>query len=507
MAQVVQLAESASEPGTQALPQNVEAEAALLGALMIDNRLVEDVQLKLRPHHFFEPLHGRIYESILRMTDANRVANPVTLKPMFDGDEAMKEVGGPAYLAQLTGSGAAVIGARDFAMQIYDLALLRALIGVGRDLVEGALDTSEEIAPLEQIEKAETELYKVAEEGGAEGKAKSFAEATKDALEMAERALNSGGHLSGLTTGLEALNSKIGGLHRSDLIIVAGRPGMGKSSLATNMAFAAAQRFLRDQEDEIPPEKSAGAPVALFSLEMSADQLATRILAEQSGISSENLRMGRITQHEFRDLARAAAELHSLPLYIDDTPSLTIAALRTRARRLKRQKGIGMVIVDYLQLLQGTGRSSNENRVQEISEISRGLKALAKELDLPVVGLSQLSRAVEQREEKRPQLSDLRESGSIEQDADIVLFIYREDYYLKGVEVEMPTPEEAAANLERVTKYENWKDKYDQVAGRAEIIVAKQRHGSTGVVRVRFDGRTTKFSDAADEGYLPEFRS
>jgi replicative DNA helicase len=507
MAQVVQLAESASEPGTQALPQNVEAEAALLGALMIDNRLVEDVQLKLRPHHFFEPLHGRIYESILRMTDANRVANPVTLKPMFDGDEAMKEVGGPAYLAQLTGSGAAVIGARDFAMQIYDLALLRALIGVGRDLVEGALDTSEEIAPLEQIEKAETELYKVAEEGGAEGKAKSFADATKEALQMAERALNSGGHLSGLTTGLEALNSKIGGLHRSDLIIVAGRPGMGKSSLATNMAFAAAQRFLRDQEDEIPPEKSAGAPVALFSLEMSADQLATRILAEQSGISSENLRMGRITQHEFRDLARAADELHSLPLYIDDTPSLTIAALRTRARRLKRQKGIGMVIVDYLQLLQGTGRSSNENRVQEISEISRGLKALAKELDLPVVGLSQLSRAVEQREEKRPQLSDLRESGSIEQDADIVLFIYREDYYLKGVEVEMPTPEEAAANLERVAKYEDWKDKYEQVAGRAEIIVAKQRHGSTGVVRVRFDGRTTKFSDAADEGYLPEFRS
>jgi replicative DNA helicase len=507
MAQVVQLAESASEPGTQALPQNVEAEAALLGALMIDNRLVEDVQLKLRPHHFFEPLHGRIYESILRMTDSNRVANPVTLKPLFDGDEAMKEVGGPAYLAQLTGSGAAVIGARDFAMQIYDLALLRALIGVGRDLVEGALDTSEEIAPLEQIEKAETELYKVAEECGAEGKAKSFADATKEALQMAERALNSGGHLSGLTTGLEALNSKIGGLHRSDLIIVAGRPGMGKSSLATNMAFAAAQRFLRDQEDEIPPEKSAGAPVALFSLEMSADQLATRILAEQSGISSENLRMGRITQHEFRDLARAAAELHSLPLYIDDTPGLTIAALRTRARRLKRQKGIGMVIVDYLQLLQGTGRSSNENRVQEISEISRGLKALAKELDLPVVGLSQLSRAVEQREEKRPQLSDLRESGTIEQDADIVLYIYREDYYLKGVEVEMPTPEEAAANLERVAKYEDWKDKYEQVAGRAEIIVAKQRHGSTGVVRVRFDGRTTKFSDAADEGYLPELRS
>jgi len=499
MAEVVRIAEPAQAAGSPALPQNIEAEAALLGALMIDNRLVEDVQLKLRPEHFFEPLHGRIYEAILRMTDSNRVANPVTLRPLFDADESMKEVGGPSYLAQLTGSGAAVIGARDFAAQVYDLALLRALVGVGRDLVEGALDTSETIAPLEQIEKAETELYKVAEEGGAEGKAKSFAEATKDALQMAERALNSGGHLSGLTTGLEALNSKIGGLHRSDLIIVAGRPGMGKSSLATNMAFAAAQRFLRDAEDGIDPAKSAGAPVALFSLEMSADQLATRILAEQSGITAENLRMGRITQHEFRDLARAAAELQSLPLYIDDTPGLTIAALRTRARRLKRQKNIGMVIIDYLQLLQGTGRGGHENRVNEISEISRGLKTLAKELNVPVIGLSQLSRAVEQREDKRPQLSDLRESGSIEQDADIVLFIYREDYYLKAVEPDFPLPEET----EKQAKYEAWKEKYDPVAGRAELHVAKQRHGSTGIVRVRFDGRTTKFSDAADEGYLP----
>ena len=507
MAEVVRIAESASEPALQTLPQNIEAEAALLGALMIDNRLVEDVQLKLRPEHFFEPLHGRIYESILRMTDGNRVANPVTLRPLFDADEAMKEVGGPAYLAQLTGSGAAIIGARDFAAQIYDLALLRALVGVGRGLVEGALDTSEEIAPLDQIEKAETELYKVAEEGGAEGKAKSFADASKLALEMAERALNSGGHLSGFTTGLNSMNTKIGGMHKSDLVIVAGRPGMGKSALGTNMAVAAAQRFLRDAEDGIAPEKSAGAPVVLFSLEMSADQLATRILAEQSGITSENLRTGRITQHEFRDLARAAAELQSLPLYIDDTPGLTIAALRTRARRLKRQKGIGMVVVDYLQLLQGTGRNGSENRVQEISEISRGLKQLAKELDVPVIGLSQLSRAVEQREDKRPQLSDLRESGSIEQDADIVLFIYREDYYVKGVEVEMPTPEEAVANPDKAAKYSDWKQKFDDVAGKAEIIVAKQRHGSTGIVRVRFDGRTTKFSDAADEGYLPEMRN
>ena len=496
MAEIIRIAESASESGTQVLPQNIEAEAALLGALMIDNRLVEDVQLKLKAHHFFEPLHGRIYEAILKLTDSNRVANPVTLRPLFEADESIKEVGGAAYLAQLTGSGAAVIGARDFAQQIYDLALLRALIGVGRDLVEGALDTSEDVAPLAQIERAETELYKVAEEGGAEGKAKSFSDATKEALEMAERALNSGGHLSGFTTGLESLNAKVGGLHKSDLIIVAGRPGMGKSALGTNIAFAAAQRFLKDAEDGIEPSKSAGAPAALFSLEMSADQLATRILAEQSGISSENLRMGRISQQEFRQLARAAAELQSLPLYIDDTPGLTIAALRTRARRLKRQKGIGLVVVDYLQLLQGSGKNNKDNRVQEISEISRGLKQLAKELDVPVIGLSQLSRAVEQREDKRPQLSDLRESGSIEQDADIVLFIYREDYYLAA---HQPTDDHPDAA--------EWREKMERAYGRAEVIVAKQRHGATGKIHLRFDSKITKFSDAPQDSYLPEMRS
>ena len=495
MAEVLRIAEPVEPVTGTVLPQNVEAEAALLGALMIDNRLVEDIGMKLRPDHFFEPLHGRIYEGILRLTDSNRVANPVTLKPLFETDEGMKEVGGPAYLAQLTGSGAAVIGARDFAGQIYDLALLRALVGVGRDLVEGALDTSEDVAPLAQIERAESQLYSVAEQGGGEGKAKSLGDATKEALQMAEKALNSGGHLSGFTTGLDSLNSKMGGLHKSDLIIVAGRPGMGKSSLAANIGFAAAKRFLQDQEDGIETAKSAGAPVALFNLEMSSDQIATRILAEQSGISSENLRMGRISQQEFRQLARAAAELQSLPLYIDDTPGLTIAALRTRARRLKRQKGIGLVVVDYLQLLQGSGKNNNDNRVQEISEISRGLKQLAKELDVPVIGLSQLSRAVEQREDKRPQLSDLRESGSIEQDADIVLFIYREDYYLA-----------AKAPAEDHPDFAEWQEQMGRAYGRAEVIVAKQRHGSTGIVRVRFDGRTTKFSDAADEGYLPEMR-
>ena len=497
MAAILRIDGSQDLPSAQTLPANIEAEAALLGALMIDNRIVEDVQIRLKAHHFFEPLHGRIYDAVLRLNDKNMIANPVTLRPMFEGDEAMKEVGGPAYLAQLTGSGAAVIGARDFAAQIYDLALLRALVGVGREMVEGALDTSEEVAPLAQIELAETELYRVAEEGGSESKVKSFAEASMESIKNIELALQHGGHLSGITTGIDAINTKIGGLHRSDLTILAGRPGMGKTALATNMAFAAAQRFSRDVEDGIDKDKSAGAAVAFFSLEMSADQLATRILAEQSGISSENLRTGRISKQEFQQLARAAGELSGLPLYIDDTPGLTIAALRTRARRLKRQKNVGMIVVDYLQLLQGSGKgSAGDNRVQEISEISRGLKQLAKELHVPVLALSQLSRAVEQREDKRPQLSDLRESGSIEQDADIVLFVYRDDYYLAS---KQPADDHPG--------FHEWQEKMNRVYGTAELIVAKQRHGSTGKVRMRFDARVTKFSDAANEEYLPEFRS
>ncbi len=487
----------------QALPHNIEAEAALLGALMIDNRLAEDIQLKLRPEHFFEPLHGRIYEQILRLLDRNMIASPVTLRPLFEADEEMKEVGGPAYLAQLTGSGAAIIGARDFADQIYDLALLRALVGVGREMVEGALDTSDEVDPKGQIENAESALYRVAEEGGGEGTVKTFAQATRLAVQMAEKALNTGGGLSGVTTGLDTVNVKTGGLHHSDLVILAGRPGMGKTALATNIAFNAAQRMVRDLEDGIAEEKSAGAGVAFFSLEMSADQLATRVLAEQSGISSENLRMGKISQQDFRNLARAAADLESLPLYIDDTPGLTIAALRTRARRMKRQKGIGLVVVDYLQLLQGAGRNSNDNRVQEISEISRGLKTLAKELNVPVLALSQLSRAVEQREDKRPQLSDLRESGSIEQDADIVLFVYREEYYVASREPKRPVEGDDSKIFEA---YEQWQRDMERVYQLSELIIAKQRHGATGKVKLKFDAKITRFSDHADDAYLPEAR-
>jgi replicative DNA helicase len=423
------------------------------------------------------------------------IASPVTLRPLFEADEEMKELGGPAYLAQLTGSGAAIIGARDFADQIYDLALLRSLVGVGREMVERALDTSEEVEPKGQIEAAESALYRVAEEGGGEGSVKSFAQATRMAVQMAEKALNSGGGLSGVTTGLDNINAKTGGLHHSDLVILAGRPGMGKTALATNLAFNAAQRWVQEEEDGIPSEKRSGAGVGFFSLEMSADQLATRILAEQSGISSEALRMGKISQVDFRNLARAAAELERLPLYIDDTPGLTIAALRTRARRLKRQKGIGMVVVDYLQLLQGTGRNANDNRVNEISEISRGLKTLAKELSVPVLALSQLSRAVEQREDKRPQLSDLRESGSIEQDADMVWFVYREEYYLTSKQPADDHPD-----------FPKWQEDMNRAYGLAELVVAKQRHGATGKVKMRFEAKITRFSDLVDADHIPEMR-
>ncbi len=473
------------------LPQNIDAEKALLGAMMIDNRLAEDVQLKLRPEHFFEPLHGEIYAAVLKLVDRAMLANPVTLRPLFADHPALSELGGPAYLAQLTEQSAALIAAKDFAQQIYDLALLRELVRVGREMVVSASDTSQDVNPHDQIQQAELALYKVAEEGEVSNAVKSFAQSATLAVQMAERAKQSGGHLSGITTGLNALNTKIGGLHRSDLIILAGRPAMGKTALATNIAFSAAERLMKDRADQI--DKTSGAGVAFFSLEMSADQLATRILAEQAKISSEDLRMGKINQAQFRDLVRASAALQDLPLYIDDTPGLTIAAMRSRARRLKRQKGVGLIVVDYLQLLQGSSRQSNDNRVNEISEITRGLKTLAKELNVPVIALSQLSRAVEQREDKRPQLADLRESGTIEQDADIVLFVYRDEYYHA-----QKKPEDGTE------KFEKWMERGIAIRGRAEVIVAKQRHGSTGIVDLHFEAVHTRFSDLADDAHLPE---
>lgn len=483
---------SETTAGGRTLPANVEAEAAFLGAVLIDNRLLEEMAVPLRAEHFFEPLHARIFDRIMLQMDRQMIVTPVTLKPFFEADPAIAEVGGTAYLARLTADGQGLLAPRELAQQIYDLALLRELVSVGRELVEGALDTSEDVAPLEKISQAEASLYRVAEGAAGTSEAESFRGATTKALSMIETAINSGGHVSGKTTGLTSVNEKIGGLHDSDLIILAGRPGMGKTSLATNIAFNCADRLLRDQRDGI--EKSVGAAVAFFSLEMSSDQLATRILAEQAGISSEALRMGKISREDFQQLSYASQRLAELPLFIDDTPALTISQLRTRARRLKRRHDLGLIVVDYLQLLQGSGRSQ-DNRVNEISEISRGLKTLAKELQLPVIALSQLSRAVEQREDKRPMLSDLRESGSIEQDADMVWFVYREDYYVGAREPKLPHGD---SDMKAHEAHAAWQAEMEQVFGLAELIVAKQRHGSTGKVRLRFESKITKFSDLAE---------
>jgi len=493
MAEEDLLIRNSSDMPVRTLPANIEAEAAFIGAVLIDNRVIEELAVPIRPEHFFEPVHARVFERILTLLDRNAVVTPVTLKPYFEADEALRELGGVAYLARLTADGQGLLAPRELAQQIYDLALLRELVSVGRNLVEGALDTSQDVAPMEQIEQAEAALFKVAEGASGQNEAQSFGLATHKALGMIEMAINSGGHISGTTTGLTSVNEKIGGLHPSDLIILAGRPGMGKTSLATNIAFNAADRLLRDRADGI--EKSVGAAVAFFSLEMSSDQLATRILSEQAGISSEALRMGKISRDDFQKLSYASQRLAELPLFIDDTPALSIAALRTRARRLKRRHDLGLIIVDYLQLLQGTGRA-NDNRVNEISEISRGLKTLAKELDVPVIALSQLSRAVEQRDDKRPMLSDLRESGSIEQDADMVWFVYREDYYVAAREPKRPVESDDAKTHDT---HAAWAAEMERVYGLAELIVAKQRHGATGKIRLRFEPRITRFSDLAED--------
>ena len=479
----------------RALPANIEAEAAFLGAVLIDNRVIEELPVPIRPQHFFEPVHQRVFERVLTLLDRNAVVTPVTLKPYFDSDEALKELGGITYLARLTADGQGLLAPRELAQQIYDLALLRELVSVGRGLVENALDTSESVAPMEQIEAAEAALFEVAEGATSGTEASSFGVATHKALGMIEKAINSGGHVSGKTTGFGSINDKIGGLHDSDLVIVAGRPGMGKTSLATNIAFNCADRLLRDRRDGIAEKDSVGAGVGFFSLEMSADQLATRILAEQAQISSEALRMGKLSREEFQQLSFASQRLAELPLYIDDTPALSIAALRTRARRLKRKHDVGVIVVDYLQLLQGSGRAQ-DNRVNEISEISRGLKTLAKELEVPVIALSQLSRAVEQREDKRPMLSDLRESGSIEQDADMVWFVYREDYYIAAREPKVPQADDDVKSHEQ---HAAWAAEMERVHGLAELIIAKQRHGATGKVRLRFEPKITKFSDLASD--------
>lgn len=465
-------------PSYRTLPHNIEAEQGLLGALLVDNRALEKVSDIVQPRHFFVPAHQRIYGAISTLVDRNQNASPVTLKNYFESDEDLKDVGGADYLADLAGSVVSVINVTDYARAIYDLHLRRNLITLGEDMVNEAYQHTLDNAAIDTIERAESRLYDLAESGQIKGDFTTLRDSVLTAIDIAEKAYKTDGHVTGVTCGLQDLDKKLGGLHNSDLLILAGRPSMGKTALATNIAFNAARKFADSGGEE-------GAIVGFFSLEMSADQLATRILADQSGISGDAIRKGNIRQDDFRSFAEASQKLSQVPLFIDDTPALSIGAVRARARRLKRQHGLGMIVVDYLQLLQGNGsRQGIENRVLEVSEITRGLKAIAKELEIPVLALSQLSRQVEQREDKRPQLSDLRESGSIEQDADVVMFVYREEYYLSRAEPEVGTE-----------KHLKWQERMESAHNVGECIIAKQRHGPIGIVKMHFDPNLTRFTD------------
>ncbi|MFO1121384.1 MAG: replicative DNA helicase [Hyphomicrobiales bacterium] len=474
-------------------PHNLEAEQALLGAILVNNEACDRVSAFLTPEHFFEAVHARIFEAAATLIRAGKLASPVTLKSYFDNDATLKEIGGPAYLARLAANATTIINAEEYGRTVYELAQRRKLIGIGTDLVNEAFDPEIEDTSKDLIERAEQTLYEMAETGKYGQGFQPFARALTDAVDMAASAYQRDGGLSGISTGLRDLDEKMGGLQSSDLIILAGRPAMGKTALGTNIAYHVARAYKAEHQTDGSVKVMDGGVVAFFSLEMSSEQLATRIIAEQSGVSSERIRRGKISEDEFHRIVEVSRELQSLPLYIDATGGLTIAQLAARARRLKRQRGLGLVVVDYLQLLTGSSRRAAEGRVQEVSEITVGLKALAKELNVPIIALSQLSRQVENRDDKRPQLADLRESGSIEQDADVVLFIYRDEYYLARKE---PRP--------NTTEHQQWMDEMARVHGVAEVIIGKQRHGPTGIVELQFDASLTKFQNLVREDYLPE---
>lgn len=478
-------------PGLRRLPHNIEAESALLGAVLVNNRAYERVAEFLKPDHFAIGEHRLIFEACVRLIDRGQIADPVTLKAYFEQGERLSDVGGAAYLFRVAEAAVSVIDAVHYGRLVHDLALRRELITLGEDVVNRAYQAEIEETAFQQIETAEQRLYDLATAGTLDGGFEAFETAMTSALRQAEAAHKRQGLLSGVPSGFRDLDEKLGGLHPSDLIILAGRPSMGKTALATNIAFHAAHacRLVKTADGGTSAED--GAVVGFFSLEMSREQLATRILSEQTSVPSERIRRGQVSGDKFPELVRAAQTLQSLPFFIDDTPALSISAMRTRARRMKRQHHLGMIVIDYLQLITATAGSRHENRVQELSEITRGLKALAKELNVPVLALSQLSRAVEQREDKRPQLADLRESGTIEQDADVVMFIFREEYY-----VQRQQPNAHATDREGIEKYEAWQRRLEAVANKAEVMIAKQRHGPTGNVPLIFDAAVTAFRDA-----------
>jgi len=472
-------------------PSNDRAEQALLGALLANNKALERVSDFLLADHFVDPINGRIYAAIARRVDAGQLADAITLKAEFEHSGVLDEVGGTAYLAQLLGAMVGIINAGEYGRAVHDAWMRRQLIEIGEVVVNNAFGAQPELDGSAQVEAAEQQLFDLATRGGSDGGFISFERALTLAITNAETAFHRAGGVSGLSTGLRDLDKKTGGLHPSDLLIIAGRPGMGKSAIATKIAFGAAKALVAEAR-EADPTAMAKATVAIFSLEMSAEQLATRLLSEESRVSGERIRRGDIGQKEFDRFVQVSREIGGLPLHIDDTPAITISALRTRCRRLKRTKGLALVVIDYLQLMRPAAGTKPESRVLEVSMITQGLKAIAKELNVPVIALSQLSRAVESREDKRPLLSDLRESGSIEQDADVVMFIFRDEYYLQ-----QRAPKQLAFDNDDKfhTAVEKWQRDMDTVHNRAELLIEKNRHGATGKIDLYFEGEFTRFAD------------
>ena len=493
MAEAARKFEVAETPLYREAPNNIEAEQALLGAILVNNDAFYRVSDFLKSLHFYEPLHRKIFEVSAELIRMGKMANPVTIKTFLPADEKVGDMTVAHYLARLAAEAVNVINAGDYGRAIYDLATRRALITVGEDMVNIAYDAPVDMAPQEQIEDAERRLFELAETGRYDGGFESFTDAVKTAVDLANAAFMRDGHLSGVATGLRDLDRRMGGLQPSDLIVLAGRPGMGKTSLATNIAFNVANAYEPEQQADGSFKAKNGGVIGFFSLEMSSEQLATRIISEQTEIPSSKIRRGEITETDFEKLVACSQMMQKIPLFIDQTGGISIAQLAARARRLKRQRGLDVIIIDYIQLMQGSSARAAQNRVQEITEITTGLKALGKELGVPIIALSQLSRQVENRDDKRPQLSDLRESGSIEQDADVVLFVYREEYYLKNKEPDHGTPEHV-----------QWEDKMREVQGKAEVIIGKQRHGPTGMVSLGFQGEFTRFFDLAEGDHLPD---
>ncbi|MDG6095003.1 replicative DNA helicase [Acetobacter sp. AN02] len=472
-------------------PSNPEAEQALLGALLTNNKAYDRISDFLAPVHFASAVNGAIYEAISRKIEQGQLADPVTMRPVFEHSGVLEPVGGMAYIARLLTSMVGIINAADYGRAIHDAWIRRQLVDIGEGIVNSAFGTETDLSGQDQIAAGEEQLFRLATEKGQDGGFTNFDRALAAAIQVAEKAFLNEGHVTGLTSGLTDFDRKTGGLHPSDLLILAGRPAMGKTALATKVAFSAARALLRDAEDRGEGAVPTGT-VAIFSLEMSSEQLATRILSEQAEVPGERIRRGDIAQKDFDRFVRVSRELNRLPMVIDDTPAISLSAMRTRCRRLKRTRGLSLVVVDYLQLMRPSVGTRPESRVLEISMITQGLKALAKELEVPVIALSQLSRQVESREDKRPMLSDLRESGSIEQDADAVMFVYRDQYYLQQRE-----PKETA--FESSEKYqaalEDWHRKMELVHNKAELILEKQRHGPTGTIQLYFEGEFTRFSD------------